>query len=427
MPAPSYTVHLVQHPDQLPPVLESICRAGRVGLDTEFMREGRYFAKLCLVQLVAGEDIWLIDPLSAGELDALWTALLRDDLEIVLHSGWQDMEILHQQTGRVPPHLLDVQIMAGFAGYGYPLAYHGLVHAVTKVHLHKGATFTYWDKRPLTKDQLEYAADDVRYLLPVAERLEQKLSALGREDAARWPGFDRRRCAQEETRWQYRPERMVFDPQEELLSMGRTAERMTGAQRTLLRELLSWRERAARLSDRPLNSVAKLETLSTLARRPPASLADLAHARGLAVFRDKSAQQDLLATIAQAKTLPPTEWQRPDRPEELPRACAPLVDFLTAALHLWSENVEIAPELLARPKDISAWLVDQKTGQPSENGALLVRSRLSEGWRAGLVGDMLKKLLAGEWTLTPTPDGPDGWPGLELKPTVTVEKSKGSL
>src|SRR3954447_1289493 len=151
-------------------------RAGRLGLDTEFMPEGRYRPLLCLVQLVVGEDVVVLDPL-AGPLEAgpLAEVLAAPAVEVVLHAGRQDVAILRREWQTTFTNVFDTQVAAGFAGFSAQAGYNGLLHDVLRIRLPKTASFTRWDARPLTDEQLRYARGDVEHLLPLADEIQRRL------------------------------------------------------------------------------------------------------------------------------------------------------------------------------------------------------------------------------------------------------------
>ena len=170
---------LVTDPQELRRAVAEATEAGRVALDTEFMREKTYRARLCLVQLAVKDSIWLIDPLNV-DLQPVSELVAAPGVQIIVHAGKQDLEIFHEMFGVLPRNLFDVQVAAAFAGYGASLSYGRLVSAALRVTLTKGESYTDWCRRPLTDAQMKYAADDVRYLIPVADRLTGELTKADR-------------------------------------------------------------------------------------------------------------------------------------------------------------------------------------------------------------------------------------------------------
>jgi ribonuclease D len=158
---------------------------GRLGLDTEFLPEGRYRPLLCLVQVVVGEEVWVLDPLAGFDPAPLASVLAEDSVEIVLHAGRQDVAILRREWRTDVTNVFDTQVAAGFAGFSAQAGYNGLLHDVLRIRLPKTASFTRWDARPLTDEQLRYARGDVEHLLPLADDIRGRLVASGRLDWAR--------------------------------------------------------------------------------------------------------------------------------------------------------------------------------------------------------------------------------------------------
>src|SRR5438034_1973029 len=140
---------------------------GRLGIDTEFMGEGRYRPELCLVQIsLRGDDpqlgdVTLLDPLADEPFDPapLATVLADPDVEIVLHAGRQDVALLRRLWRCEIRNVFDTQVAAGFAGMRAQLSYEGLLREVLDVRLRKTASFTRWDRRPLSPEQLAYARE----------------------------------------------------------------------------------------------------------------------------------------------------------------------------------------------------------------------------------------------------------------------------
>ena len=170
----------VDEPDAL---AEELRRHGQLAVDTEFMRERTYFAQLCLVQVASSDSIWCADPLSGHGTDAFWESLLARDW--VLHSARQDIEVIYQTAGAMPASIFDTQIAAALLGMPAQIGYAGLVSELFDVEIHKSHTRADWSKRPLRDAYLEYAAEDVEYLLPANEILTARLEDKGRLDWAR--------------------------------------------------------------------------------------------------------------------------------------------------------------------------------------------------------------------------------------------------
>ncbi|MEA2138876.1 MAG: ribonuclease, partial [Solirubrobacteraceae bacterium] len=171
--------------------LADLARAsGRLCIDTEFMGEGRYQTLLCLVQVAVespqGLRIEVLDPLDGALNPGPLADVLADPaVEIVMHAGRQDVALLRRVWATEITNLFDTQLAAGFAGLRAQLGYEALLHELLGVRLAKSASFTRWDARPLSAEQIDYARDDVRHLLQATTALQARLARLGRLEWAR--------------------------------------------------------------------------------------------------------------------------------------------------------------------------------------------------------------------------------------------------
>src|ERR671923_1123364 len=229
---------------------------GRLGLDTEFMPEGRYRPLLCLVQIAVGGEVAVLDPLDELDPAPLAGALADPAVEVVLHAGRQDVAILRREWQTSFANVFDTQVAAGFAGFSAQAGYNGLLHDVLRIRLAKTASFTRWDARPLTDEQLRYARGDVEHLLALADDIRARLGASGRVE---WALEECRPIAEAsderdpEEAWRRLPRSNAMDPRE----------------RAVARELGAWRGRTAAREDRPVGSVLRDPTVVELARRQP--------------------------------------------------------------------------------------------------------------------------------------------------------------
>ncbi len=246
------------------PGVEELARlartAGRFGIDTEFVSEGRYKALLCLVQVVVedGDEqrIGLLDPIAGFDHGPLAELLADPEIEVVLHAGSQDVAILRRAWGVGPTNVFDTQIAAGFAGFSAQAGYGNLLQGALGVRLAKSASFTRWDHRPLTPEQLSYARGDVDDLLALTDELKRRLTETGRlewarEECRRLEDITDERVPEEA--WRRLPRVNQLKPK----------------QRAVARELAAWRERTAASEDRPLAAVLPDVALVEIAKRQP--------------------------------------------------------------------------------------------------------------------------------------------------------------
>src|SRR5688500_864767 len=232
------------------------------------MPEGRYRPLLCLVQIAAGGEIAVLDPLEGFDHAPLAAVLADPEVEIIVHAGRQDVAILRREWQTDFTNVFDTQIAAGFAGFSAQAGYNGLLHDVLKVRLPKTASFTRWDARPLTDEQVRYARGDVEHLLALRDEIAARLESRGRLDWAR----EECRAIAEATDGR--------DPDE----VWRRLPRVNGLDardRAVARALAAWRERTAAEEDRPVGSVLRDPTVVELAKRQPAGRRALAQLPGV--------------------------------------------------------------------------------------------------------------------------------------------------
>src|ERR1700744_1603441 len=229
----------IDRSDDLAALARALERQVSIGVDTEFLRERTFFPKLCLLQLRAAGQIWCVDTLNVGSLDALMPALTASDAPKLIHAARQDLEALYLTTQRVVSPVFDTQIAAACIGMKPQVGYAELVKTLLDVAIPKGQTRTDWSKRPLTRAQLEYAADDVLYLSDVAALLETRLRELGRES---WVLED---CLELQDRRLYEPDLALA--WERLRGIGQ----LPAEPRSRAKALAVWREKLARERDLP--------------------------------------------------------------------------------------------------------------------------------------------------------------------------------
>ncbi len=362
-------------------------QAGRMGIDTEFMGEGRYRPELCLVQIaLPGEDsghgdVTLLDPLADRPFDpAPLAAVLADpDVEIVLHAGRQDVALLRRLWRCEMRNIFDTQVAAGFAGMRAQLSYEGLLREIVGVRLGKTASFTRWDRRPLSPEQREYAREDVLHLLVLAAALQQRLLGLGRLDWAR------EECAYLEQISDERNPDTIFARLPRINSLD-------PGQRAVARELVEWREQLAARGDRPVSSVLQDAALVEVAKRRPQTAERLSHIRGLHESTLRRRGTELLAAVARGREREPipVEGERPSQPDA---ADAPLIALAEALVRARASEAEVAYELLAARADLQRIVTAARGG---EDGADV---RTLRGWRHEVVGRELLELLAGRRSL----------------------------
>lgn len=382
---PSSSHHYIQTAESFQAFCRLLRGTTRFALDTEFVGEDSFVARLELIQVAAEDLVAVIDVPAVGSLEC-FAEILRDRrIEKIVHAGQQDLELFHVHAGEVPAPIFDTQVAAAMVGYGTQVGYAQLVQRVLGTTLAKSHTLTNWTQRPLTQDQITYALEDVRFLLPVYAHLLHRLRNLGRLD---W-------IKEEFLRLEARPKDQSRDPRERFRRI-RGWDSLKPKAAAVLRELVAWREVEAQRRNVPRNRVVRDEILVELARHAPRTMAALRNTRGLHHAEVDRNGEVLLEVIRTAVALPPGEW--PDIPQS--RRAQPeafgAVDLLQAVLKTRAQAVEIAPSLLASASDLQA-LVEAKQGRDQLNLPIL------QGWRRKLAGDLLLSILEGACTVQMDP------------------------
>src|SRR3954449_1311474 len=353
---------------------------GRLGLDTEFMPEGRYRPLLCLVQIVVGEHVEVLDPLTQTYDPSPLADVLGDPaIEVVLHAGRQDVAILRREWRTTFANVFDTQVSAGFAGFSAQAGYNGLLHDVLRIRLSKTASFTRWDARPLTDEQLRYARGDVEHLLPLADEIQRRLVERGRLEWAREECVAIADATDErdpDEVWRRLPRASGLDPRE----------------RAVARALAAWRERTAAREDRPVGAVLRDPTVVELAKRQPTGRRDLAQIRGLTPDVVRRRGDDVIAAIERGREAPPVLLEEAERsPTEA--VDGPTIALAESLVRTRAQEAGLAYELIAARADLTPVVVAARRGHPEPD------VRTLQGWRRELVGAELLELLAGRRTL----------------------------
>lgn len=370
--------------------LEARCAQWRANgwlcFDTEFIRDETFIADLCLVQVHDGERVTLIDPFAQIDLAPFWALITAPDVVSVVHAGKEDFEVCLRAAGAPPRNVFDVQIAAGFVGYGYPLSLLRLVHAVLRQRLDKAQTLTDWTRRPLTDEQAEYAVADVAHLPALYDKLRGKLAQAGR---TAW-------AAEEFARFE--DPQFYAPPVEDKLFRLKGSRKLDALGLAVLRELIPWRERWAERRNRPVRALVRDDVLVEIARRRPTRPQQLEVLRGFPQARNAKVVGELLDIIRGVTATSRSSWPKPFEPRDDSPMAKVTLDLLSAYLRAVCHEEGVANELVGTTQRLRD-LLDYTAGLTTETPELLT------GWRKSFVGDRLVDLLAGRCELHL-----QGWP-----------------
>ena len=339
-------------------LVEQARTAPVVGLDTEFMRERTYWARLCLIQLATDDVAAIIDPLAISDLSPL-AALLSDPGVIkVFHAGSQDLEIFFREFGLATAPVFDTQLAATLAGFPQQVGYGPLVKEVLGVSLDKGDTYTDWAKRPLSGTQIEYALNDVRYLPEIYRRLHE---GLERGNRLTWLADDFAELSD--------PSTYMVDPAEQWRRLKRLSS-LNRRQLAVAREVAAWREREAQRRNVPKRWLLGDEAVIEIARRSPKSTNDLEAIRGVSDKLPKAAYRSVIEAVHAGMRVPDDELPSLPKRRRPAQDIDAAVDLMIALARLRARQHGVAMPLLASRNDLERLAAGDREGSPcSKAGA----------------------------------------------------------
>ena len=286
-----------------------------IAVDTEADSFYHYFDKTCLVQIATRRQIYLIDPLALGgpaELAPLAPVFASPEIRKVFHAAEYDLFVLKRDCSFRFANLFDTMISAQLLGYS-SVGLASLTEQHFDVKLPKDEQRSDWSTRPLTQNQLGYAAADVLYLISLAEILAKELKRERRESWAQ-EEFD----ALERRQWKERE----FDELGYLRI--KTARKLSSTSLSVLKQLYLMRDQKAREIDRPPFKVLGNRTLIEIAELQPRKLSELAEIKGITDLLIRRLGRDVLNAVRDGRAsehgpipkLPSSGRRRMDRHAE---------------------------------------------------------------------------------------------------------------
>ncbi len=369
--------------DELAAYCAHAAKFAYVTVDTEFLRERTYYAKLCLIQLaVAGDDLEtdavLVDPIVGADMsmEPLYELFRNPDVVKVFHAARQDLEIFYVEGGVIPAPLFDTQVAAMVCNFGEQVGYETLVRKIAKSSVDKSSRFTDWSRRPLSDAQKNYALADVTHLRVIYEYLANRLKSTKRLP---W--------VEEEMAVLRAPETYVVKP----ANAWKRVKVRTNAPKFLaiVRELAQFRESYAQTKNVPRSRVYKDDALLEMASTKPKDIKDLGKSRLL--LRDArkgDIAEGILASVQAGLNCPPDEMPKVAPARDKSTINAALADLLRVLLKAKAEEVGVAQKLIATASDLDDIAMGDRDG--------LALS----GWRGEVFGADALRLCGGEVALT---------------------------
>ncbi len=361
---------------------QSLSSVPFITVDTEFLRERTYYAKLCLIQ-ISGPDknAVAVDVLSDEEeidLSPVWELMNNPQILKVFHAARQDLEIIYNLSGKIPAPLYDTQIAAMVCGYGEQAGYESLVTDICKIKVDKSSQFTDWSHRPLSKKQLTYALNDVIHLVDIYLHLEDRLE---RKNRHHW--------VKEEVQALINPALYEIDPMETYKRLKIRSPKARDL--AVLREICAWRELEAQRKDVPRSRILKDETLIDLAYQKPTSEQELTRIRGISADMAKGKLGKLiLDVITKGLAIKDQDCPQPDIKSPFPPKLAASLEMLKMLLRIQSADHDVAAKLITNSDDLEEFVKDpQNMGSP-----------INHGWRHEIFGATAHDMLDGKIALS---------------------------
>jgi ribonuclease D len=351
----------VDQPDNLK---NDLTGHARLGVDTEFMREKTYFAQLCLIQISTRDNIYIVDPLVDNGQDEFWKQLFASDW--VVHSARQDIEVVLQTAGAMPASIFDTQVAAGLLGMPAQVGYAGLVKELFDVDMAKSHTRADWTRRPLAAAVLDYAAEDVEYLLPGADILSERLDKKNRLE------------------WARQDSQLLLDPALYEVTGSQAINRLKGARnfrgqkRAAAVRLAKWREHEAIQRNRPRQWILRDNILLEVAYKLPANEDQLAAIEGIPPKIVQRAGKTLVNEIAESRR-DEGDYEPPRPPDESQKV---ILKEMQAMVAECAADLDLAAETVASKRELSSVIITASHD-----------SRVFQGWRRELIGEQLLGLL----------------------------------
>jgi ribonuclease D len=385
MPKDAFTY--VDTPEQLTQACKQLSQCKVLAVDTEFHRETTYYPEFALLQIYGEGECWLIDPIALDDLTPLWDILCNPNILKVFHAARQDMEIILKESGKLPLPLFDSQVAAALLGLGQQIGFGNLVQRIVKKELPKQESFSDWMSRPLRDKQLEYAADDVIWLMPIYQHLKERLEARGR---LAWLDEEQSKLCDIKT---------YQEDSDALMWRVKGVNKLKGRALAVLLALAGWREEQAKSHNLPRRRLIADEPLLEIARRDKLDLKSLERIRGLTRGTIRRFGEELLRTWKQAMASDESTWPKARKRSHHTNGTELRLELLDTLLRLKAEEGDISASILSSKSELSelaSW--GKHCAMPEPDLPCL------KGWRRELVGQDLLLLLHGKTFLRIDPN-----------------------
>ena len=367
---------LISTTSELEAACERLARHPVITVDTEFLRETTYYPLLCVVQMASPDEAVVIDALAKGiDLKSFFELMANEKVLKVFHAARQDIEIIWHRAAIVPHPVFDTQVAAMVLGHGDSIGYDQLVERIAGHRPDKTHRFTDWSRRPLSKEQINYAVSDVTHLRDVFLALDSDLRKRGRND---WVSAEMEILTSPRT-YDFHPERAW----ERLKTRVRKPKELA-----VLMEVAAWREQEAQSRDVPRGRVLKDDAIGDIATHAPSTVERLAGLRSLPKGFDRSKWgAEIVAAVQRGLARDPATLPKLEKPRNNSNGAA-IVELLKVLLRMTSERHGVASKVIATVDDLERIAADDH----ADVAAL-------HGWRRELFGEAALSLKHGRLAL----------------------------
>lgn len=357
---------LIEDSDSLDEICNQLSSESLLAIDTEFFRETTYFPHLGLVQIASSDHTICVDPLAFDARQGLARLLLNTSITKIFHACTQDLEVLYQYLGELPSPIIDTQIAAAMLGKDEQIGYAKLVEDQMDVQLEKSQTRTNWLKRPLTNKQIEYAGDDVLYLIPIYNKLITELKNKNRES---WLIEDCASLSSDKTRF--------YPDMKNCWQRIKGIHKLNNSQFCVAHAISLWREQHAIQKDVTRRKVIPDDVVIQIAILHPENIDQLKKTRSISKWLNNEELISLSAAINKSINTPENEWPELNKNRPTPEE-KKLLNNIQDILNKKSIELGIAQSILCPRKEAEKLINGDRSGP------------VLEGWRFDCIG---KKLL----------------------------------
>ncbi|AJC48993.1 HRDC domain-containing protein [Allofrancisella guangzhouensis] len=358
---------LIQSQDDLNRATTKISDYTQIAVDTEFYWMRTYYPELCLIQVATDNDIFLIDTLENLDFSNLKVIFESENIQKIMHSAANDIPIIKKFLKCNTNNIFDTQLAAGFLGLQPQISLKNLLKEILNVEMEKESQFSDWRKRPLSDNQIIYAINDVKYLIPLAQFLEKKITDIGYQD------LFTEDLSQIAT--------MEFNSVENVHNKISNIQKFNEQTQRNIILLAQWREKTAQDKNIPLRYIFDNKLLYLIAHIYPTSLNDFEHVelKKLKPWIKKS----IISTLKSNKCIQELITEKKSASKLSNELTEQIIDFFNSQ----TAGFNFDSGIIASKKDIRSLAYNLNLGKTN------ISNKLLNGWRYKTVGKKLKEYI----------------------------------